>query len=174
MNGRHRVSRDEGDPRRRGTGFTLLELVVVIALLGIVLSLVGLSMSRGGRDDRVLENAERLASVIRLLAQESVFTARPLGLDLHEAGYTAQRFDGQRWVSLDPTALGGGHLSEGVWLSDAAGAAYVADSRPDIVVLPDGAIRFSTVYVGDTLSTAAASIVARSGPALVAVQARRP
>jgi general secretion pathway protein H len=75
-------------PRRRKRGFTLMELLLVIAIAGITLGLVSLSL--GSNDSRVLqEDAQRVASLMQVAGDEAILRNRSI---LFEADAQRYRF----------------------------------------------------------------------------------
>lgn len=73
-------------PRRAAAGFTLLEVLVVIVIVGILVSLAVLTL--GGRGEaRLSEETERLGALLELAREEAVFQARELGLSFWRGGY---------------------------------------------------------------------------------------
>ena len=54
-------------------GFTLLEIMVVMVLIGILSSLAVLSIG-GGPRDRLAEEGRRLAALVELHQQEAILT----------------------------------------------------------------------------------------------------
>jgi general secretion pathway protein H len=89
-------------------GFSLLELMVVVAIIGIIIGAVLLSASIVGRDrDRYAEQeAQRLRSLIDLLHEESLMQTRDYGVMFTETGYrfrtytTTRRSSGPRWRTI--------------------------------------------------------------------------
>jgi len=79
--------------RATHTGFTLLEVLVVVTLLALFASLVlPLMGQRGGSDDIVVQ-ANKLRSTLSLLSENSVFRGELLAVSLTDAGYTPKRFE---------------------------------------------------------------------------------
>ena len=89
-----------------GRGFTLVELLVVIVILGSLIGLAVLSTGIAGPARELRNEAERLAGLIAVLAEEAVLDNREYGLSLHAEGYRVLRYDplAARWQALDDKA----------------------------------------------------------------------
>lgn len=86
-------------PRCRGAGFTLLEVLVVVFLIGIVLTLAVLSV--GHNEDRILKDeARRLATLLELARQESIVESLEMALAIDDRAYSFQMFDGRDWLPI--------------------------------------------------------------------------
>lgn len=85
--------------RSAANGFTLIELMVVLTIIGFVSAAVVLAMPdpRG----RVIEDADRFAARIAAARDEAVVTARPMGVWVSASGYGFQRREGGAWVAID-------------------------------------------------------------------------
>ncbi|MEQ6340860.1 MAG: type II secretion system minor pseudopilin GspH [Gammaproteobacteria bacterium] len=89
-------SRSWSIKKPRGNGFTLLEILVVIVIIGIILSFASLSIGRS--TDRVVEEeSRRLAGLITLAAQEAVMQSRELAVQFTPGGYEFVVFDKDQW-----------------------------------------------------------------------------
>lgn len=81
-------------PRRRG--FTLIEIVVVVAMIAIIISMVTLSM--GPQEDRALqEEANRIGALLKLAREEAILQSQELALAIGEDGYRFEIYDGAEW-----------------------------------------------------------------------------
>jgi general secretion pathway protein H len=80
-------------------GFTLIELMVVLTIIGFISAAVVLAMPdpRG----RVVEDADRFAARVAAARDEAVVTARPMGVWVSASGYGFQRRDGGQWVPVE-------------------------------------------------------------------------
>jgi general secretion pathway protein H len=85
---------------RQSAGFTLLELLVVLVILGVVSSLVVLTVTPDAR--REAENeAARLQLVLELAAQEAHTTGRPIAWVAEGQGYRFMQADlERRWQAV--------------------------------------------------------------------------
>jgi general secretion pathway protein H len=86
--------------RTRAHGFSLLELLVVVALIGIVAGTVVLSMGVVGSDREVEQETLRLRSLLDLLREEALMQTRDYGVLFTAAGYRFYIYDyvQQLWV----------------------------------------------------------------------------
>jgi general secretion pathway protein H len=79
----------------RSRGFTLLEVLVVVIIIGVVISFAVLSINS---DDKTLEEeARRLQALIGLAGQEAILQSKELALQFDEDGYEFLAFDGEKW-----------------------------------------------------------------------------
>jgi general secretion pathway protein H len=83
-------------------GFSLLELLVVVAIIGILAGAVVLSMASLGNDREIKEEAERLRSMLDLLHEESLMQGRDYGIMFTTTGYRFYLYDYLQLVWAEP------------------------------------------------------------------------
>lgn len=98
--------RRRGRGARRSSGFTLLELLVVIVIIGIITSMAVVSTRVLGGDHEMDQEGKRLVAVLTQAREDAMLEGRDVGLRLDARGYDFMRYDGrnERWdlVSEDP------------------------------------------------------------------------
>ncbi|WCM51790.1 type II secretion system minor pseudopilin GspH [Pseudomonas sp. WJP1] len=84
---------------RRCRGFTLLEMMIVIVLIGVLVGTVSLATGVNPVQ-QARQEAGALAGVVRQLREQAVLEGREYGLRLSVEGYRAMRLDGRSWEPL--------------------------------------------------------------------------
>ncbi len=145
-----------------GRGFTLLEVLLVVLLVGILGSMVMLSVGTGGAERQLQEESDRLVALLGQAAGEAVMQNQEYGLRLTDSGYTflCLNEQTQRWgecsdtifrardipAGLELRLLRQGALKELPLTGDAGAAVSTAAPReeegeritPDIFLLSSG------------------------------------
>ena len=78
------------------SGFTLIEVMVVMVIIAILITAVSLSLKGDRVGDALGEEARRLTALLNLAREEAVMRDRDLGLVLAEDGYLFVQRDEER------------------------------------------------------------------------------
>ena len=74
-------------------GFSLLELLVVVVIIGILASMFTLSIGLSGGDRDLEREADRLVALLELASEDAIFQGRELGLRFFPDGYEFSQLD---------------------------------------------------------------------------------
>jgi len=85
-------------PERRQAGFTLVELMVVLAVLALAATVVILSIPSGSA--RITDEADRLAARIAALRDLAIIEGRPMAIVISPSGYGFERRARAGWELL--------------------------------------------------------------------------
>ncbi len=91
-------------PRARvAAGFTLLEILVVVIIIGVIVSAATLSMGVLGQDSQVEEEAQRLWAVLQQAQEECELQGMSVGVYVGANAYEFLRFDARHneWRTIE-------------------------------------------------------------------------
>ena len=86
----------------RGSGFTLIEVLVVVVIMGIISAIVVLGLGNLGDDRDLRTEARRMSTLIEMASDEATLQGRDFGLELMQGGYRFVEFDplSEQWSEV--------------------------------------------------------------------------
>jgi len=103
--------------RLRHNGFTLLEVMLVMLLIGLLATTVVLNFSGDSPEQRLKKETERFQQVFQFIAETAMLKQQEWGLVLQEDSYSFVYFDGEKWLLADePKAAEPYELAEDISL----------------------------------------------------------
>ena len=76
-------------------GFTLLEVLVVLVIIGIITAMAVVSTAVLGKDRQLDEEAQRLQALLAQAREESMLDGRDVGVRVDRQGYDFLRYNGR-------------------------------------------------------------------------------
>ncbi len=121
--------------RRATAGFTLLELVVVLAIVGVLVGVAGIAVPDRARG-RLEQAASRLAATLEDCRRGAVLSGAPGGVRLSRDGYELLTYRGEWRTSSAAHARR--RLAPELVLVDATSTHAPDEGGPSVVCLPSG------------------------------------
>lgn len=87
------------------TGFTLIEVMVVIVLIGLMASVVQFTFNGNTPEKLLAKESERFSAIFNMAAEYSMLNSLELGLVVEENTYQFLGFDGEKWVPAPDNKL---------------------------------------------------------------------
>ncbi len=138
-------------------GFTLIEVMVVVVLIGILMNFAVLSMRSHSPADQLNEESRRLKSLIQIASEEALLRSSFIGVDITETGYAFLRLEEELWQPIDDTLFRSRELPEEVRIKITTAQPSGDDEEkrtPEIILLNSGEItpfdlKISSIHIDD-------------------------
>ncbi len=137
---------------RTARGFTLLEILVVVAIVAVMSGALLLSAAGSGAERRVEDEAMRVVRILQLMCDQSVIEARFIGFGVGSQSYAGYDFTDAGWkVMVASQPLGVYTLPAGLILAipgEDTPLQPTVPEKPQYVCAPTGEIGPLTLDVG--------------------------
>lgn len=139
-------TRSEYDPSPHARGFTLLEVLVVIVLIGIIVTFAVLNIGGDRRAEELDEAAETFAALIELARDAAISRGEEWGIQLDPETYRFVYLEEDNWVDVQSSPVfrartwGKGIEVELVLEGRDAILEEADDEKPSILILSSGEV----------------------------------
>jgi general secretion pathway protein H len=120
--------------RRRWRGFTLIEMLVVVVIIGVLATAMVLSLGDTGRDRAMEQERDRLTALMAYVREQGALQTLEYGLHLTPAGYRFTVYDNRNnaWMQEDLD-----DILRPRTLPDGLSFTLVLEGRPVVLDPPD-------------------------------------
>jgi general secretion pathway protein H len=129
----------------RARGFTLLEVLAVMVIVGIVLTFMTLAVDTDSRAREMEREAQRLLALLQLASEEAVLRSEQLALRVGETDYEFMILENNEWLPLnDDRPLRARELPAGIELeleledNPPPGLTAEDEEQPQVFLLSSG------------------------------------
>lgn len=91
-------------PKYGQRGFTLLELMVVITIIGVIVGVASLSIGQSS-SRQIEEEVLRFTRLVELASEEAMLKSQVLAIELEESAYRFYIHDGSEWLVVEGDEL---------------------------------------------------------------------
>jgi general secretion pathway protein H len=124
-------------------GFTMIEMLVVILIIGIIVNLVAVNLGGNRSLDQLETEVQRFRSLTELALEEALLRTEIIGIEVEDDAYRFMRRADKTWETIDDNLFRDRNLPESLRLKLATEATTTygskqTDKTPDIILLPSG------------------------------------
>lgn len=92
-------------------GFSLIEILVVLLIIGITLGFALLAFGDFGEKRRIVNTAEQFKNYVKLVQQQAILETSTLGIQITQQGYRVFFLDSAgKWQPMPPKGIFRNHL----------------------------------------------------------------
>jgi general secretion pathway protein H len=84
---------------RKRSGFTLIEILVVVVILGVVIGAVTLALGAVGGERQLARQAEQVRALFAYACEQAELTGRDLGISVDAQGYRFSVANRDEWIA---------------------------------------------------------------------------
>ena len=90
---------------RNDKGFTLIEIMVVVVIVGIIAGVITINTSTENQSAYMFEESQRVKALLNLAKQEAILNNQELSIVMTETEYGFQVLEGETWQPLENEVL---------------------------------------------------------------------
>ena len=83
----------------RQNGFTLFEIIVVVAIIAVTLTIATVSIGNP-QSKRIKQSSEQVTSLLQLAKEQAIFNSQDYALSIWESGYAFYTLNETGWVAV--------------------------------------------------------------------------
>jgi general secretion pathway protein H len=118
-------------------GFTLIEIMIVVVIIGVISAGVLLSVNLTGKDHDLEKESERLLTLVNYAREQAELQTREYGVIFHDDGYQFVAYDARRGLWREVYEDDILRLRK---LPDGLDVKLIVDARP-VVLVPTSAVK---------------------------------
>lgn len=99
--------------RGKTTGFTLIEILVVVVILGVLAAALTLAVGVGGGERQLARQAEQIQALVGYACEQAELTGREIGVSMNTTGYRFSRLERDNWQAFRE-----GELRPRAWIAN--------------------------------------------------------
>lgn len=103
-------------PKHHARGFTLIEVMLVVLVVGLMASIVQFSFGGQTPQDKLRAQAEKFQAIFSVASEYSLLNNAQLGLVVTEQSYQFLGFDGEQWQPISQAGISKVEVPEPVFL----------------------------------------------------------
>ncbi|MEI6893525.1 MAG: type II secretion system minor pseudopilin GspH [Colwellia sp.] len=85
---------------KKSSGFTLIEVMIVVVLIGLMASLVQFNYAGNENEDKLRHESAKFAAIFEVAAEYGMLNNIELGLMVNKESYRFVGYDGTRWTEI--------------------------------------------------------------------------
>lgn len=145
-------------------GFTLIEILVVVIIMGITIGFALLAFGDFGASRRAVLAAEQFSSFIKLAQEQAIIEGSTLGIDVNSSGYSTYRFTQGRWQQISGSNVFRTHnFPDNVSASLRLGIRNNKNKDPNIIISASGEVSSFIIDFGTNKNAVITSLSNRNG-----------
>ena len=147
-------------------GFTLIEILVVILIVGITLSFALMAFGDFGEKRRIVISAEQFSQYVKLAQQQAILETTTLGIGIHKNGYQVMRLSPKaKWLPMSSNSIfHEQHFPKGLLINLQNNAS--SRGNPSIIIDSSGDMTAFTLTFGSAKQPSIVSIIGEHNGAL--------